>query len=377
MAERPASRESRGRNRVVPAVVLATVVAVGAVGAVAVARHSHDASDPRATAAPSVHTAKVVRRDLSNSQTVAGQLGFGPVRDLKGTGTGTLTKLPSNGATTVRGKALYRVDDRPVPVFYGGTPFFRDLRKVGLVGNDVTVLRNNLVALGYDVGFEGTAQRSAGQPQGTTFTASLAAALKRWQQDVGLKPTGELKAGDAVVLSGPVRVNSVKAQTGDPVAEDILSYVSPKKVITVPVNAQQVSAIKPGDTVTIVLPGGEFPGTVSGIARTAQNDSAQPDAQPGSGDDSSSKTNVTVLPKRASDVASLDEADVQVEFVSEIHKNVLTVPVGALVALSGGGFVVQRPGGELVRVQTGMFATGLVEVSGKGVAEGLTVVVAS
>ncbi|MFJ9712667.1 peptidoglycan-binding protein [Streptomyces sp. NPDC101234] len=375
MAEPAVPRGWRGLGRCVPAVVLVTVVAVGAVGTAAVARHSSGAPDPHATAAPSVRTAKVTRRDLINSQTVQGQLGFGPVKELKGAGTGTLTKLPSNGTTTGRGKALYRVDDKPVPVFYGDTPFFRDLKKVGVVGNDVTVLRNNLAALGYDVGYEGTAQRSPNQTRapGSTFTASLVSALKKWQQDMALQPTGELKVGDVLVLPGPVRVSSVKARVGDPVAEDILGYVAPKKVITVPVDAQQVSAIKPGDPVTVMLPGRDVPGTVSAIGDTEQNDSSQPDA----GDGSTPKTDVTVLPKRASDVANLDDADVQVEFVSEIHKNVLTVPIGALLALSGGGFAVQRPGGELVRVQTGMFATGLVEISGKGLTAGLDVVVAT
>ncbi|MFF0087011.1 peptidoglycan-binding protein [Streptomyces canus] len=374
MAERAEPRRSRGRGRVVPTVVLATVVAVGAIGAAAVARHSSRAPGPRATDAPSVHSAKVTRRDLSNSQTQQGHLGFGPVKTLKGTGTGTLTKLPSNGTATARGKALYRVDDKPVPVFYGDTPFFRDLKKNGLTGNDVTVLRTNLASLGYDVGYEEPVRRSAGQApvQGSVFTASLAAALKRWQQDVGLQPTGTLKAGDVVVLPGPARASTVKAQVGDPVAGDILGYVSPKKVITVPVNAQQVSAIRPGDSVTLMLPGREATGMVSGVGRIAQDDSAQPGS-----DDDSSKIDVTILPKRASDVANLDEADLPVEFVSEIHKDVLTVPISALVALSGGGFAVQRPSGELLRVRTGMFATGLVEISGKNLKEGLDVVIAS
>ncbi|MFJ9630149.1 peptidoglycan-binding protein [Streptomyces sp. NPDC101175] len=384
MAERAAPRGWRGHGRVVPTVVLGTVVAVGAVGVTAVAGHSSGASDSHAAAAPSVRTATVTRRDLSNSQTVQGHLGFGPVTELKGAGTGTLTKLPANGTTTGRGKALYRVDDRPIPVFYGDTPFFRDLKKVGVVGNDVTVLRNNLSALGYDVGHdvghEDTARRSADRTraQGSAFTASLASALKKWQQDMGLEPTGELKAGDVLVLPGPVRVSSVKAQVGDPVAEDILGYVAPKKVITVPVDAQQVSAIEPGDSVTVALPGRDVPGTVSAVGDPGQNDSGQNDsAQPDAGDGSTPKTDVTVLPKRASDVADLDDADVQVEFVSEIHKNVLTVPIGALLALSGGGFAVQRPDGELLRVRTGMFATGLVEISGKGLSAGLDVVVAS
>ncbi|MFJ5259800.1 hypothetical protein ACIQAC_04885 [Streptomyces sp. NPDC088387] len=353
--------------------MLVTVVVAGTVGVAAVVRHSSAPPDPGATAAPHVETAKVVRRDLSNSVTVQGHLGFGPVKQLKSPGTGTLTRLPAKGEVTERGKALYRVDDKPVPVFYGDTPFFRELKKTGLVGNDVSVLRDNLAALGYAVGHDGTSLRSAGPTdvQGATFTASLAAALKEWQQDVGVEPTGTLKVGQVVVLPGQVRVHELKAQIGDPAGQDILSYVSPKKVITVPVEAQQVSAIKPGDAVTIMLPDAKISGMVKGISDRPSGDPAP------SGTGDSSGVDVTVLPKHASDVADLDDADLPVEFVSEIHKDVFTVPIGALVALSGGGFAVQRVDGELLRVQTGMFATGLVEISGQGLTEGLTVEVAS
>ncbi|MEW1568892.1 peptidoglycan-binding domain-containing protein [Streptomyces sp. NPDC093509] len=353
--------------------MLVTAVAASTVGVAAVVRHSSAAADPRANAAPSVHSAKVVRRDLSNSTTAQGHLGFGPLRQLKGAGMGTLTKLPSAGTTTARGEALYRVDDKPVPVFYGDTPFFRELKTTGLVGNDVSVLRSNLAALGYDVGDAAIVQRSAGQThvQGATFTASLAAALKRWQQDAGVEPTGTLKVGQVIVLPGQVRVHELKAQVGDLADQDILSYVSPKKVLTVPVEAQQVSAIKPGDAVTIILPDSKISGMVKGISHKGSSDSDASDTS------DSSKIDVTVLPKHASDVAKLSETDLSVEFVSEVHKNVLTVPIGALVALSGGGFAVQCVGGELLRVETGMFATGLVEISGQRLAEGLAVEVAS
>ena len=58
------------------------------------------------------------------------------------------------------------------------------------------------------------------------------------------------------------------------------------------------------------------------------------------------------------------------------RKDVLTVPVGALVALAEGGYgvqVVQGSTSRYVAVKTGMFAGGQVEVSGDGIAEGVTV----
>ncbi len=73
----------------------------------------------------------------------------------------------------------------------------------------------------------------------------------------------------------------------------------------------------------------------------------------------------------------LNSADLQVAFASETHKNVLTVPVGALLALSEGGYAVQPQTGGLMAVDTGIFAKGLVEISGTGITEGLKVVTTS
>ncbi|WP_236584086.1 hypothetical protein [Streptomyces sp. MBT53] len=51
--------------------------------------------------------------------------------------------------------------------------------------------------------------------------------------------------------------------------------------------------------------------------------------------------------------------------------------MSALVALREGGYAVQRPDGTLIAVATGMFAGGLVEVSGTGLTAGTKVVTAS
>ena len=61
-------------------------------------------------------------------------------------------------------------------------------------------------------------------------------------------------------------------------------------------------------------------------------------------------------------------------------RNVLAVPVTALLARPGDGYAVRvsRSGHRLIPVTTGLFddASGLVEVSGPGLAAGLTVEVA-
>jgi hypothetical protein len=67
---------------------------------------------------------------------------------------------------------------------------------------------------------------------------------------------------------------------------------------------------------------------------------------------------------------------VTVAFVSQRKDNVLTVPVGALLALAEGGYAVEGTDGHLIKIDLGLFASGDVEASGEGLHEGLTIKVA-
>jgi hypothetical protein len=71
---------------------------------------------------------------------------------------------------------------------------------------------------------------------------------------------------------------------------------------------------------------------------------------------------------------------VQVSLVTQSVRNVLAVPVTALLALAGGGYGVELAGpngrDRLVGVTTGLFANTLVEVSGPDIRAGLKVVTA-
>jgi multidrug efflux pump subunit AcrA (membrane-fusion protein) len=72
----------------------------------------------------------------------------------------------------------------------------------------------------------------------------------------------------------------------------------------------------------------------------------------------------------------VEAAFVTVVFTAEERKHVLTVPIAALVALAEGGYgveVVEGTTTHYVRVQTGLFANGRVEISGDGLREGMTV----
>jgi hypothetical protein len=70
---------------------------------------------------------------------------------------------------------------------------------------------------------------------------------------------------------------------------------------------------------------------------------------------------------------SLDQAPVKVGITSDSRKGVLTVPVNALLALAEGGYGVRLLDGRIVAVTPGLFARGMVEISGEGIAEGVEV----
>ncbi|MFI6585258.1 hypothetical protein [Embleya sp. NPDC050493] len=127
---------------------------------------------------------------------------------------------------------------------------------------------------------------------------------------------------------------------------------------------------------TVVLPDNtEARGTVSAIGRSAERKDAGAGAM--GPDVGGTKMTVTVTLDDAAAVKNLDAAGVRVRFTTETRKGVLTVPVGALVALREGGYAVQIPAGRLIAVETGLFVKGMVEVTGNGLEPGMRVVTTS
>jgi hypothetical protein len=203
------------------------------------------------------------------------------------------------------------------------------------------------------------------------LTSGLIAALKRWQRDLGLPVTGTIGAGDVVVLPGAVRVDAVTALTGDSATTPLITVTSTTKVVTASATVAEAGGIKAGDEVTVVLPGDtSVPGEVSAVGtEVEQSEEGAGNAEP--------KRAVTVTLDSGKGLNGIEQAQVQVDLAGETREGVLVVPVGALVALSEGGYAVQLAGDRLVAVETGLFAKGLVEVTGDGITEGVQVVTTS
>ncbi|MCS7475786.1 peptidoglycan-binding protein [Umezawaea endophytica] len=349
-------RTTLRRTAVATAGALVVIAAIGV--AVPLLRSRPPAADPPA---PAVKTTTVRKADLANTRSLAAELGFGAPRPVKGTGTGTVTKLPAVGDVAERGEVLFRVDDQPVTVFFGATPFFRRLEAPGTKGSDVAVLMDNLAALGHQVGLRPDDDTKA------EFTPKVVAALKRWQQAVGVEQTGALDPGRVLVLDGPARVASVKAQLGATPTEELFEVTPTTRLVTARVPAPDAGGVTAAAPVLVVLPDGrETPGKIASTAPLAP--------PPDGGQDP--RVEVVVTLDRPDDVTGLATAPVQVKITTESRTGVLTVPLEALIALKEGGYALQLPDGGLKAVKTGLYSLNRVEVSGDGIVDGLQVVTA-
>ena len=128
---------------------------------------------------------------------------------------------------------------------------------------------------------------------------------------------------------------------------------------------------------------------VSSVATTtggSSGDSSQGSSGGGNGGNGGSPDSVPVTVRliHPASEGNLDQAPVTVNIISGQARNVLAVPVSALVALAGGGYAVEVEHGTgasatrlLVAVQVGLFSDTLVQVSGTGITAGAEVEVPS
>ena len=318
----------------------------------------------------STSLATITRRSLASTTNVNGTLGYAGSHDVVNQVTGTLTALPAVGDLVEPGDVLYRVDGSPVVLLQGWTPAYRVLVP-GMRGPDVRQLNAALVDLGY-------ASEAELDPTSDRFDWDTSRALRKLQAHVGLEPTGILPLGQAVFLPTGIRVTELSATLGSAAeaGTSILSGTSTARRVHIDLDAAQQSQVKEGDEATITLPDGQTtPGVVSKVGSVATTPSDSSDSA-----DSSPTIPVVVTPTHPAQTGELDQAPVLVSITTASVKNVLVVPVDALIALSGGGYAVEVDNGgsrHLVTVALGMFddAEGLVQVSGPGLREGQRVVV--
>jgi peptidoglycan hydrolase-like protein with peptidoglycan-binding domain len=277
----------------------------------------------RSTAIP-VSTASIERGDLSESSQVDGTLGFRREQKINAAVTGVMTWTPPPGSIVRRDGVLYQVNGNPVRLMYGRSPMYRALKSHDK-GEDVRQVEENLAALGY-----------TGFTVDNEYTYRTAEAVKRWQKEHGLEQTGSLGTDQIAFAAGRVKIKSDDIPVGDLVApgQPALTTTASERIVSLQVDVGQSRLIRPGTKVTVDLPDGTTAdGRVASVANTAT-----PGTDP---DDKSPKIKLTVIFVKPGSVTGLDQSPVTVNLNGTTHKNVLSVPVGALLALPTGGFGVQ------------------------------------
>jgi peptidoglycan hydrolase-like protein with peptidoglycan-binding domain len=333
----------------------AVVVLVGAGLAAMGVGGGNSAAPVRSTLPPATTT--IEKTTLTTTEKVDGTIGYGDPRAVTGTGKGMLTWLAKAGRTVSRGEPVYKVDTSPVPLLYGSLPLYRTLRS-GLKGPDVLQLERNLRALGY-----------TGFTVDKTFGSATTDAVKRWQDDLDVRKTGAIEPGSVVIAPGAIRVAEHRKATGDPVSGGpVLTCTDTTQIITVKLDVGLRKLAGKGTTAALTTPdGGSTRGTITNVGAVATRPSKDSDT-------STVKVTISVGDQKA--LGGLDQAPVDVRLTSGRRRDVLAVPVAALLALPGGRYGVQMVEGGTARtvpVETGMFAEGKVEISGSGLREGMKV----
>lgn len=333
--------------------VLATaVVTLGAAGAAAVVRDDGREIPPAAAGPPATTTVR--RQTLAESVTVDGKLGYGVPVPMKSAAGGTVTWLPQPGRTIRRGGTLMRADNRPVVLLTGVLPIYRPLSP-GVEGPDVRQAERDLRALGH-----------TGFTVDDEYTDATARAVRRWQKQLGLPRTGTVDTSWVIVAAGPVRIAELKVRVGDPAAGPILAYTGEDSIVIVDAEADAAGWARPGAKVSVVLPNGrKAAGAVTHVGAEATAEDGKDPTVP-----------VTIELGDPKATGGLRAAPVEVTYTGQRRKNVLTVPVPALLALAEGGYglqVVENGAVRYLAVEVGMFAEGRAEVSGAGLTDGMTV----
>jgi multidrug efflux system membrane fusion protein len=345
------------RKALTAVVVLA---AGGAVSAFLVNRGDTSQAASQTTQSLPVNTTKVAQQTLKDTESQDGDLGFGTTSTVVNRVAGTITSLPNSGQELKRGNKVYGLDNKPTTLLYGALPAYRRLAN-GTEGTDVLQLEQNLSAMGYD-----------GFTVDDEYTEATAEAVEEWQEDLGLDETGVVELGSVLFAPGHIRVDSVETQEGAPIGpnQNVLTYTGTTKAVTVQLDAADQRLAKPTASVTVTLPDGKtVPGRIEKVS-TVIIPAESPDKDP------ETKVEVIVAVDNQKAVAAWALASVDVTFTASERKNVLTVPVAALVALREGGFGLEVTDGTSTRyvpVRTGLFAGGQVEVSGTGITAGTTV----
>ncbi len=308
-------------------------------------------------------TAPVVRTDIARTQSVSGTITYGAALPVIALGEpGVVTWLPAEGTVVNRGERLYGINGRPTLLFTGTVPAFRSMT-IGTYGTDVEQLEQNVLALGF--------ANSSNLIADGHFTSADAAAVRRWQRALGVAQTGVVDLGTVLFAPNPMRIAALQLTLGAQAGPGaVILTTSPTDVhVNVPLDTSYIAFVHATDPVRVTLPdlstsvGGHIVSIApNAIVASAPNQPSRPTIA------------VRVDVDDPTKLRAYDQAPVQVAITIQVHRNVLAVPVLALLAEPGETYAVRTVHGStrtLVTVVPGLQASnGLIEVASPSLSEG-------
>ena len=369
-ADKPGTAH-RTRRRAFLAMGAAAILAAGAGAGAFASRSGPFAAKAKPTTSTfSGATDTVTKGDLQGQTSVSGTLRYSDSRKFKSGFEGVLIQVPASGAVLTQGDVLYRTGNETAYLMRGNLPAWRSFEAGMEDGEDIRQLETALRDLGY---FD--------YEPDDHFSWATTSAILKWQKDLDLPRTGTLPLGRIVFTPGDLRVGTVTARVGDRIAADteLFDVTSTTQVVDANIKLSDQKLAVAGTAVTIKLPDAKkTAGKITSVGTPTEKSSGS-GAGSGSGESKERVIPITVTLADASATANFQEVSVTVDLPSEKRTGVLSVPVGALLALSADQYGVEivEAGGTTrkVPVTIGLFAGGRVEISGKDISEGQRVVV--
>ena len=317
-------------------------------------------------------TDTITKGDLQGQTSVTGTLRYSDSRKFKSGFEGVLIQVPASGTVLTQGDVLYRTGSETAYLMRGNLPAWRSFEAGMEDGEDIRQLETALRDLGY---FD--------YEPDDHFSWATTSAIMKWQKDLDMSRTGTIPLGRIVFTPGDLRVGTVTARVGDRVAADteLFDVTSTTQVVDANIKLSDQKLAVVGTAVTIKLPDAKTTaGKITSVGTPTEKSSGSGSgAGAGSGESKERVIPITVTLTDASATTNFQEVSVTVDLPSEKRTGVLSVPVGALLALSADQYGVEivESGGTTrkVPVTIGLFAGGRVEISGKDISEGQRVVV--
>jgi len=294
-----------------------------------------------------------------------------PISPLKGDIPQVLTGIPASDEELEQGTVGLRISGRPVFIFEGQIPSFRDLGP-GMRGADIAQLEAGLTAIGLDPGpADGVYDAATEQAVVALYTSAgyepvsvTAAQLEELNPaGTGIIPGSQSSDGVHlpadeifIVTRAPVRLAELFITVGEVIDGPVGTMTDATVAIDSSVPIESAGLISEGMDVLIDEPdlGIEASGTISRVADNPGTDGV---------DGFHVYFEVLIDDNPTNIVNASVRLTIPIEFTGEA---VLVVPVSALTLGADGSSQVQRQVGdtlEAVVVEPGLSANGLVEVS--------------